>query len=135
MNSTDSNLMQKTRLLKEARFQLLKLHKLLVDSERAVYEHGNGQVTSGQFLNVLINDKDFQWLKKFSNLIVEIDEMFDLDDGVSLEMIESYLLKMKELLELNENDDDFKNKYTKVLQYNSEIEGKHQQLKIFLSEN
>jgi hypothetical protein len=127
--------MQKTRLLKEARFQLLKLHKLLVDSERAVYEHGNGQVTSGQFLNVLINDKDFQWLKKFSNLIVEIDEMFDLDDGVSLEMIESYLLKMKELLELNENDDDFKNKYTKVLQYNSEIEGKHQQLKIFLSEN
>ncbi len=135
MNSTDSNLMQKTRLLKEARFQLLKLHKLLVDSERAVYEHGNGQATSGQFLNVLINDKDFQWLKKFSNLIVEIDEMFDLDDGVSLEMIESYLLKMKELLELNENDDDFKNKYTKVLQYNSEIEGKHQQLKIFLSEN
>jgi len=127
--------MQKTRLLKEARFQLLKLHKLLVDSERAVYEHRNGQVTSGQFLNVLINDKDFQWLKKFSNLIVEIDEMFDLDDGVSLEMIESYLLKMKELLELNENDDDFKNKYTKVLQYNSEIEGKHQQLKIFLSEN
>ncbi|MEJ7860820.1 MAG: hypothetical protein WKF90_04190 [Pyrinomonadaceae bacterium] len=135
MNSTDSNLMQKTRLLKEARFQLLKLHKLLVDSERAVYEHRNGQVTSGQFLNVLINDNDFQWLKKFSNLIVEIDEMFDLDDGVSLEMIENYLSKMTELLDLDETDEDFKNKYTKVLQNNSEIQEKHQQLKIFLSKS
>jgi hypothetical protein len=71
----------------------------------------------------------------FSNLIVEIDEMFDLDDGVSLEMIENYLSKMTELLDLDETDEDFKNKYTKVLQNNSEIQEKHQQLKIFLSKS
>ncbi len=134
MTLIDSKLNQKGRLLKEARLQLLKLHKLLVDNERTAFETSNGQVTSGQFLNILINDKDFAWLKRFSSLIVEIDEMFDLDDGASANMIENQFLKMKDLLELNNSDEEFRNKYTKVLQNISEIQAKHQELKKILSE-
>lgn len=122
-------------MLKDARFQLLQLHKLLVDNERAAFEKINGQMTSGQFLNFLINEKDFDWLKRFSDLIVEIDEMFDLDDGASAEMIETQFLKMKNLVELNSADDEFKSKYTSVLQNNSEIDAKHRQLSRFLEEN
>ncbi len=114
--------------------QLLKLHKLLVDCERLAFEQKNGQLTSGQFLNILINDQDFQWLKGFSTLIVEIDEMFDLDDGVSEEMIENQLAQMEKLLSLNDSEKEFKNKYTKVLQSNSEIQDKHEQLKKLLTD-
>lgn len=134
MTLIDVKLNPKGRLLKEARLQLLKLHKLLVDNERVAFERSNGQVTSSHFLNTLINDKDFEWLKRFSSLIVEIDEMFDLDDGASADMIENKLLQMKDLLELNNSDDEFINKYTKVLQNNSEIQAKHQKLKKILSE-
>jgi hypothetical protein len=134
MKLTNSKLNQKTALLKEARLQLLKLHKLLVDCERLAFEQKNGQLTSGQFLNILINDQDFQWLKGFSTLIVEIDEMFDLDDGVSEEMIENQLAQMEKLLSLNDSEKEFKNKYTKVLQSNSEIQDKHEQLKKLLTD-
>ncbi len=130
----DVKLNPKGRLLKEARLQLLKLHKLLVDNERVAFERSYGQVTSGHFLNILINDKDFKWLKRFSSLIVEIDEMFDLDDGASVNMLENQLLQMKDLLELNNSDDEFRSKYNKALQNNPEIQGKHQKLKKILSE-
>ncbi|MDQ3373521.1 MAG: hypothetical protein M3521_06505 [Acidobacteriota bacterium] len=133
MPRTNISLDKNGRLLKEARLQLLKLHKILVDNERETFEKNNGQVTSGHFLNVLINDKNFEWLKKFSSLIVQIDEMFDLDDGVSANMIEDQLLQMKNLLELTNSDDEFRAKFTKVLQDDPEIQDKHQQLIKILS--
>jgi hypothetical protein len=133
MPRTNISLDKNGRLLKEARLQLLKLHKILVDNERETFEKNNGQVTSGHFLNVLINDENFEWLKKFSSLIVQIDEMFDLDDGVSANMIEDQLLQMKNLLELTNSDDKFRAKYTKVLQDDPEIQDKHQQLIKILS--
>ena len=125
---------QKTMPLKAARLQLLKLHKLLVDIERENYEKENGQVTSGQFLNLLVNDLNFSWLRKFSTLIVEIDEMLDLDDGYSEQMIEMQFSQMRNLLNLENADEDFKTKYQNVLQTNSEVAGKHGELKILLAE-
>ena len=124
---------QKTMSLKAARLQLLKLHKLLVDIERENYEKENGQVTSGQFLNLLVNDLNFSWLRKFSMLIVEIDEMLDLDDGYSKQMIEIQFSQMRNLLNLENADEDFKTKYQNVLQTNSEVAGKHGELKILLA--
>lgn len=124
---------QKTVPLKEARLQLLKLHKLLVDIERENYEKENGQVTSGQFLNLLVNDLNFSWLRKFSTLIVEIDEMLDLDDGYSKQMIEMQFSQMRNLLNLENADKDFKTKYQNILQTNSEVAGKHGELKILLA--
>ncbi len=90
MESLEKIFEQKIRRLKEARLRLLRLHKLLVDKERASFERENGQVSSGMFLNLLLNDKNFAWLKNFSTLIVEIDEMLDLDDGYSDNMIEKH---------------------------------------------
>ncbi len=124
---------QKLSLLKEARLELLKLHKLLVDIEREIYEKDNGKITSGQFLNLLVNDSNFSWLRKFSTLIVEIDEMLDLDDGYTENMIEKQFFQMRSLLNLEIADEDFKTKYQSVLQNNSEIAGKHSELKNILT--
>lgn len=84
--------------LRYARNMLLKLHKSLVDFERTYYERVHGALNAGQFLNVLLEDENFAWLRKFSMLIVEIDEMFDLKDGISGEMVRSNLQKIRELI-------------------------------------
>ena len=124
---------KKILLLKEARLQLLKLHKLLVDIERENYENEYGQITSGYFLNLLVDDKNFSWLRKFSTLIVKIDEMLDLDDGYTENMLEKQFSEIRNLLNLENADKDFKTKYQNALQNNSEIAGNHGELKILLA--
>ncbi len=128
------NLMDNTKKLKYGRNILLKLHKSLVDFEREGYEKINGTMNSGQFLNVLLEDPDFAWLRKFSTLIVEIDEMFDLDDGYSEEMVTANLAKLRELVDMSEPDEYFRAKYKYGLQNDPEAAGSHGQLKALLSE-
>ncbi|HET6230164.1 MAG TPA: hypothetical protein VFE05_08845 [Longimicrobiaceae bacterium] len=53
---------------------LFRLHKALIDSERAAYEAQHGARSSGQFLQALLGDPYFEWLQPFSGLIVRIDE-------------------------------------------------------------
>ena len=127
--------MENADQLKVSRDILLRLHKLLVDFERAGYERVNGPLNSGQFLNVLLNESDFEWLRKFSMLIVEIDEMFDLDDGYSEEMVNANLFKIRDLVEMNVQDEYFSAKYQYALQNDPEIVGTHVQLKQALSVN
>lgn len=127
--------MEKADQLKVARDIMLRLHKLLVDFERAGYERINGPLNSGQFLNVLLNESDFEWLRKFSMLIVEIDEMFDLDDGYSEDMVSANLLKIRDLVEMNVDDEKFSAKYQNALQNDPEIVGTHVQLKQALAVN
>ena len=110
MEETTKRAESKTVLLKESRLRLLRLHKLLVDIERESYEKTNGKITGGQFLNLLLTEQDFQWLRKFSILIVDIDEMFDFDDGFDEEMIERHLSEMRKIVELKTPDEDFNDK-------------------------
>jgi hypothetical protein len=62
------------RLL-ELRQTLLALHKTLLDSERAAYELVYGPIPGpGAFLQLLISDNWFAWLRPITTLMVEIDE-------------------------------------------------------------
>jgi len=108
--------MNKPELLKSGRDLLLKLHKTLVDHERRVYEGINGTQTAAQFLNVLLEDSDFAWLRKFSTLIVEIDEMFDLKDGYDADTVELLIEKLKDLVSMKDEDEAFKARYQSALQ-------------------
>lgn len=132
MNKTQTNFETKFSLLKEARLQLLKLHKLLIDIERNRFETQNGQISSGQFLNLLLNETNFQWLRKFSTLIVEIDEMLDLDDGYTESMIEKYLSQIRDLINLTSGDEEFEGNYKNFLQTNTEVAVKHSEIRKLL---
>ena len=129
MKNDTRTLTAKISLLKEARLQILKLHKLLLDIERNKFERENGQVTSGQFLNLLLNEPDLQWLRKFSTLIVQIDEMLDLDDGYTEEMIDKYLEQIRNLIDFNFADEEFESKYKNSIQTDASIAVKHSELK------
>jgi hypothetical protein len=108
--------MEKTERLRSARNILLKLHKTLLDHERRIYEGINGPVNSAQFLNVLLEDEDFAWLRKFSTLIVDIDEMFDQKDGFSEDAVDQHIAKMRSLISMENEDETFKAKYQAALQ-------------------
>jgi hypothetical protein len=125
--------MDEVDTLRYARNMLLTLHKSLLEFERAEYERIRGRLTAGQFLNALLEDETFAWLRKFSMLIVEIDEMFDLKDGVSDEMVSSNLAKIRELVQMKEPDDAFREKYRYALQQDSESAGNHAKLQALLS--
>lgn len=126
--------MENAQKLKNARNLMLKLHKTLIDHERELYEGIHGPLTAGQFLNVLIDDDDFAWLRKFSMLIVEIDEMFAAKDGIPAEMVDANLVKVRELVEMKEPDEYFRAKYQFAIQRYSEAAGLHSELKGVLSE-
>lgn len=115
--------------LKNTRNILLKLHKSMLDLERSMYEGIHGQVTPAQFVNLLMEDEDFAWLRKFSTLIVEIDEMFASKKGIEPGMIEANLLKVRELAEMKEPDEYFRAKYQFAIQRDPDSAGLHSQLK------
>ena len=118
--------------LREARTLLLKLHKNLVDHERAIWEGINGPATAGQFLNVLIEDHDFSWLRKFSTLIVDIDEMFAAKDGYTAEAVDLHLRKLRELVSMKDEGEDFKAKYQAALQQDLDAAARQGDLRLLL---
>jgi hypothetical protein len=125
--------MDKAEKLKNARNILLKLHKSMIDIEREMYEGLNGKVTPAQFVTLLMEDDDFAWLRKFSVLIVEIDEMFASKEGATDELIDASLQKVTELANMSEPDDYFRDKYQFALQRSPDSAGLHSQLKKALS--
>jgi hypothetical protein len=88
----------------------------MLDFEREAYERVHGKLNAGQFLNVILEDKNFEWLRKFSMLIVEIDELFDLNDGISSTMIELNLEKIAALVSMKDEDEYFRAKYQNAIQ-------------------
>ena len=126
--------MENAEKLKNARNILLKLHKSMLDLEREMYEGIHGKVNATDFLNLLLEDEDFAWLRQFSMLIVEIDEMFALKAGVTAELVEVNLKKIMQLVEMSEPDEYFRAKYQFALQRDPNAAGLHSQLKALLSE-
>lgn len=115
--------------LKAARDLLLKLHKSLVDHERATYEAFNGKLSSTDFLNLLLNNDDFEWLRRFSTLIVDIDEMFAQKEGVSEDVIAAHLERIRSLLAMKGEDDYFHDKYQWALQKDPDAAALHASVK------
>ncbi len=125
--------MENLERLKRVRDLLLKLHKLLIDRERGKWEDANGPLNSSQFLNLLLENDDLAWLRKFSMLIVEIDEMFALKDGITTEMIDASLQKAAELVEMGGPDLRFNEQFLHALQEETAVSGLRSELRSALS--
>jgi hypothetical protein len=49
-------------------------------------------------------------------LIVEIDELFDQKDGITEEVVELHIAKLKSLIAMENEDESFRSKYQAALQ-------------------
>jgi hypothetical protein len=120
--SADSPADESTRArLRELRRALLRLHKILLDSERITYERTYGQVTSGELLQLVISDEHFAWLHSISELIVRIDEMLEADEPATAGDAQSLLAQARALLKPSETGNDFERKYYAALQRDPDI--------------
>jgi hypothetical protein len=96
---------------------LLRLHKCLLDSERGVYERDVERITStGQFLNLVVNDPWFAWLHDLSQFIVVIDERLDLDEPAGEADAARLISQARELISPSENGRGFALKYFEAMQ-------------------
>ena len=120
--------MENREKLKNARNILVKLHKSMLDFEREIYEGIHGKQSATDFIGILLEDEDWAWLRKFSMLIVEIDEMFAQKQGHLDETVEANLGKIKELIEMRESDEYFRAKYLFAIQKDPDSAGLHSQM-------
>ena len=61
--------------LEAVRMALLRMHRLLLDVERARFEQVRGRIPNNMtFLQIVINDPWFEWLRPMAQLVLLIDE-------------------------------------------------------------
>ena len=121
--TSENELTEKTRTqLRSVRGVLLSLHKTLLDFEREGYEREQGKIgNSYEFLNLVMSDPWFAWLRRLSELIVEMDELL-ADRKSPQETTASALIQQsKMLLTPVESGDDFQRKYFVAMQQSPEV--------------
>lgn len=103
--------------LDELRTALLALHKTLVDSEKIEYENSFGAIqTQKRFLELLIDDPWFAWLKPLSSMVVSIDEILEAKEGVGPQQWHTVKQEAKGLLIASEEGHGFARNYFDALQ-------------------
>ncbi len=90
--------------LVNVRLGLLRLHKTLIDAERVVLERRRGTMSSGEFLQALLQDPYLAWLRPFSGLIVEIDEALAADEPITASRARSFIEEVRALVSAGEED-------------------------------
>lgn len=101
--------------LRDLRLRLLDLHKSLLEMERQDFEKMFGRVTTGELLQLVINHAQFGWLRMISALVVEIDEILNQEEPVTLSDFE-VLISQAGLLFTSAGSAEFKTKYQSALQ-------------------
>ena len=103
--------------LTELRNGLLKLHKILLDSEKAAYERDVARITStGQYLELVLNDPWFGWLHDLSQFIVLVDETLDFEDPATEADADSLITRARNLIAPSENGSAFARRYFEAMQ-------------------
>jgi hypothetical protein len=116
------------------RNQLLKLHKILLDAERAAYERLHGAVSAGDLLRLLLNHPRFAWLRVLSDQVVLIDELLDADEPVPGEDARKLVAEARKLQRPAELGEEFAQKYQAALQQEPDVVLAHQKLREILKQ-
>ena len=119
MEQLQPNSLEKLRGVREA---LLRLHKNLLDDQRAVWERGNSRVKySYEFLNPVMHDQQFAWLHYLSELVVQMDEMLALKEDYTDDDIVGLFEQARFLIVPAESGDSFQRNYFEALQQSPDV--------------
>ncbi len=115
--------------LTDLRDELLRLHKTLLDSESASYDHDIARIRSrGQLLELVLHDPWFAWLHELSELVVLIDEALEAKDpALTPADAERFLAQARELVAPAENGGEFRRHYLEALQRDPNVVMAHSQ--------
>jgi hypothetical protein len=106
--------------LRDLSRRLLRLHRLLLDRERGLYEDRHGAIPSGELLGLVLNDEQFAWLRSLSTLIARIDEVVDADEAIAPATVQSAFRETRRLLKSGDPG-EFRDRYHAALQDSADI--------------
>lgn len=112
--------------LKALRDALLGLHKTLMDSERAAYESVFGPIaSSSHFLQLLLQDPWFAWMRTISELVAKIDEGLDGKEPLTAQGAQAFTQQTRLLLKASEEGEGFAKHYHEALQRDPDVVLEH----------
>ncbi len=105
--------------LKDASKAFLRLHKTLLEGAKAEYEAINGKINgANQYLQLVIDDPHFAWLRKLSSMIALVDEATSRLRPATETDAQALLGEAKILLDFKDGDETFNDKFQAALQNN-----------------
>lgn len=121
--TSENELTAETReRLTKVRTVLLRLHKTLLDFERQGYERARGKIdNSYAFLQLVMSDPWFAWLRQLSELIVEMDELLAAKETPSEDTGIALVQQARLLLVPAEVGSEFQKKYFAAMQQSPEV--------------
>ena len=115
--------------LTKVRTVLLLLHKTLLDFEREGYERERGKIdNSYAYLQVVMSDPWFAWLRQLSELIVEMDELLAAKETPKESTAQALIKQAGILLTPSESGSEFQKKYFTAMQQSPEVVLAHSEL-------
>lgn len=114
----ENEITEKTRQqMVNVRQILLRLHKTLLEFEREAYERVEGKINNSyQFLQLVMSDPRFAWLRQLSELIVEMDELLASREPKSESTALALMEQARILLTPAESGTEFQKKYFVAMQ-------------------
>lgn len=121
--TSENEITEKTRQqLTNVRQVLLRLHKTLLEFERQAYERAHGGISNSyQFLQLVMSDPWFAWLRQLSELIVEMDELLAAREASSESTAIALMQQSRILLTPVESGSEFQRKYAAAMQQSPEV--------------
>ncbi len=120
-NGHDTLTGESRQKLKQLSQAFLRLHKTMLEAAKAEYETKNGTITnSNQYLQLVLDDPHFAWLRKISSIIALIDEATSRMRPATETDAQALLKEAKTLLNFEDADKDFNDKFQAALQNNSD---------------
>ena len=101
---------------------LLSLHKALLDDERVSYERVHGRIPSnGAFLQLVLEDAWFAWLRPLSLLTSQLDELSENKGASASAEIATLIASVQTLLTPTEEGEGFGKQYHDALQRKPDV--------------
>lgn len=106
--------------LKDLSKAVLRLHKTLLEAAKTEYEVQNGAITSpNHYLQLVLDDAHFAWLRKISSLVALIDEAASVRRPATEIDARALLEEARRLLNFENTDESFNDRLHAALQINS----------------
>ncbi len=96
---------------------LLELHKAMLDAQRIQYERLHGRIeTSGEFLGLVLNHPEFEWIRALSALIARLDEWAEDMEGEGDGEFDNLVGGLRSLIRPEGANAEFTEKYWKMVE-------------------
>jgi hypothetical protein len=114
-----------SRRLREIREALLRLHRTLLDWERLGYERIHGRQSANEFLQVVLHEQEFAWLRPLSESVVRIDEMLSADGEPDEDAV---IVQVRALASPDEEGTPYAQRYLQAIQQSPDAVLAHRDL-------